>query len=115
MDFRRAPLNKNLPVSLRRSEDLDMKMGVLLVWLFPAILVAAAFGMPGCNEGSESSVSVMDRKIFGSKGPVFPAMGPHKIHPPNSRYFTDGSARQSISPGPTTGTISKTVVRSGNP
>lgn len=63
-----------------------MRMGVLLVWLFPAILVAAAFGMPGCNEDSESSVSVMDRKIFGSTGPVIPAKGPLKIHPSNSRY-----------------------------
>ncbi len=70
-----------------------MKVGVLFLWLFPVILGAAALVIQGCNRDSATSISPVDRKVFGSKEPVTPATGPLKVHPSNSRYFTDGSGK----------------------
>lgn len=74
-------------------EELEMKARVLALRLFPAVLSATVLATSACNPSAADTVSGVNRTEGADNKPAAPATGPLKVHPANSRYFTDGSGR----------------------
>src|SRR5712691_2925733 len=57
------------------------------------ILQVIAFGLTGCGGGSSGNGRTGKGNATGAVWQVGPATGPLRVHPSNSRYFTDDSGK----------------------